>query len=399
MDLLTNPFVPGAGVQPPELTGRRDLLEYTRLTLERIRGGRPVKSLIAVGLRGTGKTVLLQRIRAMAEGSGYHTCFLEMHDNAPLAEIIIPHLRRLILDFDRLGALNEQVKRGLRVLKSFMSGFKITYADMALELGVGAETGTADSGNLEADLGDLLLAVGRAAAARNTCVALLIDEVQMLKARDLSALIMALHRCAQYAVPVVLIAAGLPQVMGMAGATRSYAERMFEFPTVEALNQVDSGLALSIPTGKQGVTWTDAALARVWRDTGGYPYFLQEWGYHSWNVASGSVITADDVYKARAAAIMQLDENFFRVRFGRLTPKERDYVRAMAELGPGPHRSSAVAELMGVRVQALSSYRSRLIDKGMIYSPEHGDTAFSVPLFDRFMKRIMPDWSPGSVGG
>ena len=399
MDLLTNPFVPGAGVQPPELTGRRDLLEYTRLTLERVRGGRPVKSLIAIGLRGTGKTVLLQRIRAMADGNGYHTCFLEMHDNAPLAEIIIPHLRRLILDFDRLGALNEQVKRGLRVLKSFMSGFKITYADMALELGVGAETGTADSGNLETDLGDLLLAVGRAAAARNTCVALLIDEVQMLKARDLSALIMALHRCAQYAVPVVLIAAGLPQVMGMAGATRSYAERMFEFPTVGPLNQVDAGLALSIPTGKQGVTWTDAALERVWRDTGGYPYFLQEWGYHSWNVASGSAITAEDVDKARAAAIMQLDENFFRVRFGRLTPRERDYVRAMAELGPGPHRSSAVAALMGVRVQALSSYRSRLIDKGMIYSPEHGDTAFSVPLFDRFMKRIMPDWVPSAVGG
>ncbi len=399
MDIFQNPFVPGAGVQPPELPGRHDLLDLARIALGRARAGRPVKSLIAIGLRGTGKTVLLQRIRAMADTDGYHTCFIEAHDGARFAEIVIPHLRRLLLEFDRLGALNEQVKRGLRVLKSFMSGFKISYADMSLELGVGAETGSADSGNLEADLGDLLLAVGRAAAARQTGVALLIDEVQMLGQRDLSALIMALHRCAQYAVPVILVAVGLPQTMNMTGQTRSYAERMFEFPAVGALNRTDTNQALTVPTGRQGVSWSDAALERVWLDTAGYPYFLQEWGYHSWNVASGSEITVEDVDKARAAAIMQLDENFFRVRFGRLTPKERDYVRAMAELGPGPHRSSAVAALMGVRVQALSSYRSRLIDKGMIYSPEHGDTAFSVPLFDRFMKRIMPDWAPGSVGG
>jgi hypothetical protein len=397
MDPLLNPYVPGAGAQPPELTGRRDLLEHARITLGRTRLGKPVKSLIAIGLRGTGKTVLLQRIRAMAETDDYHTCFIEAHDNAPLAGILIPHLRRLLLDFDRLGALNQHVKRGLGVLKSFMSGFKISYADMALELDIASEKGAADSGDLEADMAELFLALGRAAAARDSGVALLIDEIQFLNQRDLAALIMALHRCAQYAVPVVLVAAGLPQVMAMTGRSRSYAERLFEFPEVGSLSQADSILALRIPAEKQGITWTDAALDKVWRDTNGYPYFLQEWGYHGWDVAIGPVISADDIDKARAAAIMRLDESFFRVRFGRLTPKERDYVRAMAELGPGPHRSVAVAELLSVRVQSLSSYRSRLIDKGMIYSPAHGETAFSVPLFDRFLKRIMPDWAPSSA--
>jgi hypothetical protein len=339
----------------------------------------------------------LQRIRAMAEADQYHTCFIEAHDNAPLAEILIPYLRRLMLDFDRIGALDQHVKRGLRVLKSFMSGFKISYADMALELDITAEAGAADSGDLEADLAELFLALGRAAAARDSGVALLIDEIQFLNQRDLAALIMALHKCAQYAVPIVLVGAGLPQVMAMTGRSRSYAERMFEFPTVGSLCQEDSNLALRIPAERQGISWTDAALDQVWQDTAGYPYFLQEWGYHGWNVAAGPAISADDVDKARATAIMQLDESFFRVRFSRLTPKERDYVRAMAELGPGPHRSVAIAELMGVRVQALSSYRSRLIDKGMIYSPAHGVTAFSVALFDRFLKRIMPDRAPPTV--
>lgn len=397
MDPLRNPYVPGAGAQPPELTGRRDLLENARIALGRTRLGKPVKSVIAIGLRGTGKTVLLQRIRAMAETDKYHTCFIEAHDHAPLAEMLMPHLRRLLLDFDRLGALNQQVKRGLRVLKSFMSGFRLSYADMALELDISSEAGAADSGDLEADMAELFLALGRAAAARESGVALLIDEMQFLDQRDLAALIMALHRCAQHALPVLLAGAGLPQVMAMTGRSRSYAERMFDFPEVGSLSQADSNQALLVPAEKQGITWTSAALDTVWRDTAGYPYFLQEWGYHGWNVAVGPEISANDIDNARAAAIMQLDESFFRVRFGRLTPKERDYVRAMAELGGGPHRSVAVAELMGVRVQALSSYRSRLIDKGMIYSPAHGETAFSVPLFDRFLKRIMPDWAPLSV--
>lgn len=397
MDALLNPFVPGAGAQPPELTGRQGLLEQARITLGRVRRGTPAKSLIAIGLRGTGKTVLLQRIRGLAEAESYHTCFIEAHEHAPLPELLIPHIRRLILDLDRLGALNEHVKRGLRVLKSFMSGFKLSYADLELELDIGSESGAADSGNLESDLTELFLALGRAAVARHAAVALLIDEIQFLKHRDLAALFMALHRCTQYTLPVMLVAAGLPQIMNLAGQSKSYAERMFEFPLVGPLNREDVSLALRLPAEKQGVVWAEDALDGVWRDTAGYPYFLQEWGYHSWNVATGPEISGADVAAASTIAIAQLDDNFFRVRFGRLTPRERQYLRAMAELGPGPHRSAAIADLFGARVQAMSSFRNRLIEKGLIYSPEHGETAFSVPLFDRFLKRNMPDWTPNAM--
>jgi AAA ATPase domain len=394
MDPLLNPFVPGAGAQPPELTGRQHLLELARIALGRTRRGRAAKNLIAIGLRGTGKTVLLQRISNMAVADSCHTCFIEAHEHEHLAELLIPQVRRLILDLDRLGALNEHVKRGLRVLKSFMSCFKLSYADLELELDIAPETGSADSGMLESDLTELLVSLGRAAAARQVGIAILIDEIQFLTQRDLAALSMALHRCAQHALPVVLIAVGLPQILTMAGKSKSYAERMFEFPEVGPLSLEDADLALRAPVEKQGASWADGALEKIWHDTAGYPYFLQEWGYHSWNIARGPAIGAADVVKASTGAVAQLDDNFFRVRFGRLTRRERDYLRAMAELGPGPHRSVAVADLFGLRVQALSSFRSRLIDKGLIYSPEYGLSAFSVPLFDRFLKRNMPDWAP-----
>lgn len=397
MDPVLNPFIPGAGAQPPELTGREELLEQARIALARTKRGRSVKNLIAIGLRGTGKTVLLQRIRAMADADACHSCFIEAHGHDSLGELLIPHVRHLILDLDRLGALNEQVKRGLRVLKSFMSCFKLSYADLELELDIAPETGAADSGNLEADLTELLLALGRAAAARDVAIALLIDEMQFLGQRDLAALIMALHRCAQYALPVVLIGAGLPQILTSVGRAKSYAERMFEFPIVGPLNRDDAYRALRVPVTRQGSAWTDDALEQAWHDTAGYPYFLQEWGYHSWNAAAGPTISETDVTTASAAAVAQLDNNFFQVRFGRLTSRERDYLRAMAELGAGPHASLAIAEVLRVRVQALSAYRSRLIGKGLVYSPEHGATAFSVPLFDRFLKRIMPDWAPPSA--
>lgn len=392
MDPILNPYLPGAGAQPPELTGRQELLEQARITLGRTRLRRPTKSFIAIGLRGVGKTVLLQRIRAMADSEKFETCFFEAHEHATLPELLIPQARRLILDLDRLGALNEQVKRGLRVLKSFMSRFKLSYADMEIELDISPEAGAADSGNLEADLPELLIALGRAAAARNTSVAMFIDEMQFLTERDLAALIMALHRCVQDALPIVLIAAGLPQTLILASKSKSYAERSLDFPEVGPLSREDAYQALRAPAENQHASWTPEALARAWSDTAGYPYFLQEWGYHAWNASAGPEITGADVERASAQAIKQLDENFFRIRFGRLTPGERNYLRAMAALGPGPHRSVAVAQLLGARVTALSTFRTRLIEKGMIYSPAHGDIAFSVPLFDRFLQRIMPEW-------
>ena len=390
MDPIRNPYVPGAGTPPPELTGRGELLERARITLARLKLGRSSKSFIAVGLRGVGKTVLLSRVRHMAEESGYRTCSIEAHEHKGLPELLLPHLRRVLLELDRLGALSEHVKRGLRVLKSFMSAAKLKYGDLELALDIDGEQGAADSGDLEADLPELFVALGRAAAARGTCVILLIDELQYLSEKHMSALIMGLHRAAQDVLPLLLVGAGLPQVVGLTGRSKSYAERLFDFPTVDALTPEDASRALSEPAKDEGVYYDSEAMVRIFDVTRGYPYFLQEWGYHTWNKAASSPITVADVEAASPVALHALDESFFRVRLDRLTPRERDYLRAMAELGPGPHRSGDISDALGISVTSAGPLRSGLIGKGMIFSPAHGDTAFTVPLFDQFMRRTIP---------
>jgi len=392
MNPIRNPYAPGAGSQPPELAGRNALLDQARLTLERVKIGRSAKSFIAVGLRGVGKTVLLVRVRDLAEERGYRACLIEARDQASLTELLLPALRRLLLDLDRIGALSEQVKRGLRVFRSFISGLKVKHGDLELVLDVDPEHGAADSGSLEADLPELFIAIGKAAAARQTAVALIIDEIQYLSEPEMSALIVALHRVAQEGLPMVLVAAGLPQVVGLTGRSKSYAERLFDFPEVGALSRTDAARALVEPARSEGVAFDPAALERIIDVTQGYPFFLQEWGYTSWNIASQSPVTAEDVDRATSEAISKLDRSFFRVRFDRLTPREKDYLRAMAELGSSAQRSGDIAELLGIRVQAAGPLRAGLIRKGMVYSPAHGDTAFTVPLFDAFLRRIMPDW-------
>jgi hypothetical protein len=394
MDPIRNPFVPGAGASPSELFGRESMLHQARIAFERIKAGRPAKSFIAVGLRGVGKTVLLNHIRDLAVEAGYRTATIEAHEGKPLAALLVPQFRRLLLDLDRLGALSTQVKRSLRVLRSFMSGIKVKLYDAELSLDIQGEAGTADSGDLEADLPELFAAVGEAAKARGLAVALMIDEIQYLGARDMGALIMAMHRMQQDRLPVTMVAAGLPQVVGLSGQAKSYAERLFDFPRVDPLSPEDAARALVEPAAAEDAAFTPAAIAEIVRITQGYPYFLQEWGYHAWNIAQQSPITQDDVAVASAQAVEQLDRGFFRVRFDRLTPRERDYVRAMASLGGGPQRSGDVAECLGVRVQSLGPLRSSLIAKGMIYSPAHGDAAFTVPMFEAFLYRTMPDWAP-----
>jgi hypothetical protein len=390
MDETLNPYAPGAGVQPPELTGREAILERARVTLARIIAGRPAKSFIAVGLRGVGKTVLLNRVREMAEEMGYRAVLIEAHEEKSLPALLVPHFRRVLLDLDRLGALSEHAKRALRVFKGFVSGLKVKVGDIEASLDIDPERGTADSGDLEADLPALLAALGRAAKDRRTGVALVLDEIQYLAEAELSALIMALHRVAQDGLPVVLVGAGLPQVVGLTGRSKSYAERLFDFPPVGPLGEDDARRALVEPAQQQGVAFEPAALAEIQDVTQGYPYFLQEWGYRTWNAAPRSPITVGDVSAATTEAIRCLDEGFFRVRFDRLTPREKRYLRAMAELGPGPHRSGDIADKLRTRVQTVGPVRSSLITKGMIYSPAHGDTAFTVPLFDAFMRRVMP---------
>jgi hypothetical protein len=392
MDKIKNPFSPGAGSPPPELVGRDNILEQARILLGRVRQRRSEKSLMLIGLRGVGKTVLLGEMERLTRADGYHTITLEAHEDKSLAALLTPHLRKLLFDLDRMEHLSEKVRRGLGVLKSFVNGIKITVAEIEFGLDIEPERGAADSGDLEADLPNLFVAVAEAAEDRKTAVALLIDEIQYLSEKELSALIMAMHKMQQRQLPLVLLGAGLPILTRLAGESKSYAERLFEFPTIGPLSLSESRKALQDPVKREGAEFADGAIEEIIRLTQGYPYFLQEWGYQSWNYAEASPITLGDVQRATAKVIQRLDANFFRVRFDRLTPKEKEYLRAMAYLGSSAHRSGDIAAVLGVKVNSLGPMRAKLINKGMIYSPAYGDMAFTVPLFDEFMLRAIPEF-------
>jgi hypothetical protein len=394
MDPITNPFSPGAGAPPPELVGRDPLLEQARILLGRIKQKRPEKSLLLTGLRGVGKTVLLNEMERQARAAGYRTVFIEAHEDKPLGPLLAPHLRTILYDLDRIAGVGDKAKRGLRVLRSFLGALKVTYADIDVGLDVDPEQGSADSGDLEIDLPNLLVAVGEAADERQSAVAILIDEVQYFTQKELGALIMAMHKVQQRQLPVVLLGAGLPILPGLAGESKSYAERLFSFPDVGALAKDDAATALREPALAAGVDFEQKALAEIFRLTKGYPYFLQEWGYQSWNQAPTNRITLGVVTAATPTVIERLDQNFFRVRFDRLTPSEKRFLRAVAELGPGAHRTGDIADALGVKVTSLGPVRAKLIRKGMVYSPAHGDMAFTVPLFDDFMRRAMPSLAP-----
>jgi hypothetical protein len=394
MDPIKNPYSPGAGSPPPELVGRDPILEQARILLGRVKAGRPEKSLMLTGLRGVGKTVLLNEIARQASESGYRAVTIEAYEDRPLGQLLAPHLRNLLFDLDRLAGTGDKVKRGLRVLRSFLGALKVTYQDFSVGLDVDPERGSADSGDLEVDLPNLFIAVAEAAADRRSAVAVLIDEVQYFSQRELGALIMAMHRVQQHQLPLVLLAAGLPVLPGLAGEAKSYAERLFAFPVIGALSAEDCAKALREPAQAIGVDFKPDALGEIFRLTKGYPYFLQEWGYMSWNLATASPIDLEAVERATAAAIPRLDQNFFRVRFDRLTPGEKSFLRAMAELGPGPQHTGDIANALGKKVTGLAQVRARLIKKGMLYSPAYGDLAFTVPLFDEFMIRAIPKFAP-----
>ena len=390
MDPRRNPYAPGAGAPPPELAGRDALIERAAIALDRIRSGRHDKSMILVGLRGVGKTVLLDRVQLDAEERGIHGVRLEAPEDRSLPGILAPAMRAALIKLDRARAATAVGKKAMRALAGFIGAMKVKYGDVEVGLEVEAEKGLADSGDLDVDLTDLLVAVGEAARERSTAFAVFVDELQYVEQNQLASLITALHRCAQKQLPITLFGAGLPQIVGQTGRAKSYAERLFDFPEVGALEEAAARLALTAPAEKEGVVFDGAALDEILAQTQGYPYFLQEWGKNAWSVATASPISADDVRVATVHALADLDASFFRVRFHRLTPVEKNYLRAMATLGPGPHRSGDIAEELGRKVNSLGPARSALIAKGMVYSPDHGDTAFTVPLFDQFMKRMMP---------
>ncbi len=387
MNIVLNPFSPGAGTPPPALVGRQELLEKARVAVERVRALRSEKSLLLVGLRGVGKTVLLRTIADTAEELRCQVIFIETPEDQSLPELLAPPLRQALLRLDAMAGLNEKVKRALRVFRSFLGTIKVGNEHISLE--IDPEFGTGDSGNLQADLSALFLAVAEAAKARGTALVLILDELQYLREQEFRALITALHAVGQKQLPLVLFGAGLPQLVGLAGKAKSYAERLFLFPAVGPLGLGEATDALQRPVKTQDVEFTERALRLIFELTRGYPYFLQEWGYELWNFAQSSPITEENVTAATPGIIRKLDENFFRVRFDRLTPSEKKYLRAMAELGDGPHRSGDLAAVLKAPVQSVAPVRSSLIRKGMTYSPAHGDIDFTVPLFAGFMRRVM----------
>lgn len=389
MDPIRNPFAPGAGSQPPELAGRQNIIHDASVALQRTLDRRPTRSQMLLGLRGVGKTVLLNRIRELAEESGHLTSYIEAPESKPLGELLTPQLHKVLRQLSAREEARARVHSALQALRSFAAAFKISYGDTSIS--VEPEPGVADSGDLELDLADLFVQVGEAAKEAGKAWTLFIDEVQYLTARDLSALIVALHRVNQANLPILFFGAGLPQVAALSGNAKSYAERLFAYPAVGPLRKEDAIAAIRQPVLSENASISDEALEDIFGQTHGYPYFLQEWGHQCWKIASGNRIELADSHAAAKLAIEQLDNGFFKVRFDRLTPKEREYVIAMARLGKGPYRSADVAEKLGESLQSLGPRRSKIINKGMIYSPSHGDIDFTVPLFNEYLMRSYPE--------
>lgn len=392
MDPRTNPYAPGAGTAPPELAGRDEIIERAAVALDRIRAGRAARSFMLYGLRGVGKTVLLSKILRDAEGRGFLSTMVEAPEDRSLPGLLVPALRAALLRLRSRGeAVRAAAATAWRALGGFARSLKVKYGDIEVGVDLEVEPGIADSGDLSNDLGDLLVRLGDAVGERRTAIVIALDELQYVPEEQLAALLFALHRVSQSQLPVAVIGAGLPQLLGQTGRAKSYAERLLEFIAIDRLGEGAARDALCKPAAREGVAFTDGAIEEILSQTLGYPYFLQEWGKHAWNMAERSPIDRPDAQRATAAALAELDASFFRVRFDRLTPQEKRYLRAMAALGPGPHRSGDIAEKLGRKVTSVAPIRNTLILKGMIYSPAHGDTAFTVPLFDGFMKRIMPN--------
>ncbi|VVE23625.1 ATP-binding protein [Pandoraea fibrosis] len=391
MDGILNPFNPGAGTPPPSLSGRDDIRETVRICIERLRIGRHSNGQLLVGLRGVGKTVLLERLLYDTEQQGAITVQLEAPEVKSLPASLAPALRVALLRMNQTQSARHTVARGLQALAGFVTGLKVTYAGIEVGLDYAPEPGLADCGILELDLCALLVEVGRAARSAQTVLAIFIDELQGMPKRELAALLYSLHRCAQLQLPVILIGAGLPPLIRHIGDAKSYAERMFEISDIGPLSAADARAAIMTPATQAGVDITAEALDEIVERTGAYPYFLQQWGMLTWTVADQSPITSDHVRVASSAAINALDNNFYRLRFERLTPDEKRYLRAMAELGEGPHDLSDVAAEFGRPASVLEPIRLELISKGMLYSALLDEAAFTVPRFHEFLKRFMPE--------
>ena len=388
MDRRNNPYAPGAGLQPPELAGRDRLIEDVTVDMDRVLARRPSKGLVLLGLRGVGKTVLINRLRAFADDKGFETAKIEAPEGGALPDLLAPELRRILYALDLRKAGGRHLRRAVNVLRGFANAFKVKIGD--IEFSVEPAPGEGDSGNLEQDLPHLLMAVAEAAAERRSAVGLFLDEIQYLSSVELAAVVVACHEIAQRNLPLLFIGAGLPHVAARAGKAKSYAERLFDYPELGPLDPDAARAAIEMPARNEGVSFDDGAVDAILQATWNYPYFIQEWGFQVWNRAPSSPIAREAVADATPDVIAHLDANFFRVRFDRLTVLQQKYLRAMAELGPGPHKTGHIATTLGVAAASVATVRQQLVNKGMVWSQRHGETAFTVPLFDSFMKRQMP---------
>lgn len=391
MDPRKNPFAPGAGTKPPALVGREEQMESFGILLERLENGYTEQSMIITGLRGVGKTVLLDVFREKAEARDWATVEWEVEKNAPFGSKMSAQVRRALLQIAPKARWSSRARRAASILKSFTLTFNPDGAVTA-GLDVDALTGAGDSGALAEDLSDLFVALGEAAREQKTGVIFLLDEIQYLQPREFTALIAALHKCTRRTLPITLVGAGLPQMPRLAGEAKSYSERLFQFPRIGKLD-IDTAArdAIILPVQDRGIDFIPEAVDFIVEYTQGYPYFLQEYGKTIWDEASMSPITLDDATSVLPLVEAKLDESFFRVRAERTTDLELRYLYAMAELGPDPHRAGEVAQRIHRTTEQAGPIRSRLIDKGLLYTPGHGLAAFTVPQFDRYMLRRHAD--------
>jgi len=371
------------------LVGRDDQIEAMTIAIQRLAVGRFERSLLLKGLRGVGKTVLLNEFGQIAAQHGWLHSHLEATEDARIASAIAALARRVLLELSVTARAKARAQKALGVLRSFVK-VHVPMGDSTLVIDFDAQPGRADSGELDGDLSGLFAEVGETARAAGTGVLLTIDEIQYLQRGDLSALIVGLHRISQLGLPLLVAGAGLPSLPGLAGEARSYAERLFTYVDIGSLVHGDAVRAVVQPSEDEGGSWSANALERVVADTEGYPYFLQEFGKQAWNVAEGPEITLNDVEAAVVLAIDDLDRGFFRARIDKTTDAERDYLRAMAALGgPGPYKSGDVSRRLGKKTTQTGPVRDSLIKRGLCYSPRHGELAFTVPMFDRFIRRAL----------
>jgi len=390
MDRVRNPFTPGAGSRPPLLVGRDNELNAMTVAVGRLAIGRFERSMMLKGLRGVGKTVLLNEFGRIAERNGWMHAHVEATEDIRVATAVASLSRRVLLELSLKERSKDRARRALGALRSFVKVHVPAGEGATLVIDFEPRPGRADSGELDGDLSGLFAELGETAQDAGTGVLLTVDEIQYLTRRELSALIVGLHRVSQLGLPVLLAGAGLPSLPGLAGEARSYAERLFSYVDIASLSPPDAKTALVQPAQSEGAEWTPEAIDRVLADTQGYPYFLQEFGKQAWNASDGPTIALADVEAAVVLALDDLDRGFFRARIDRTTDAERDYLKAMAALGgPGPYRSGAVSRQMGKTTTQTGPVRDSLIKRGLCYAPRHGDLAFTVPMFDGFVRRVL----------